>query len=181
MPTGPTRRFSDDPVLGQFRIPSWSHINSNPTYQRVANRRATAAVAAAKTSNIEGIKRMALTLVEEEERNVHSRFRPLEDPYLVGEEAAARARRERLARENGEVLFREDRRWDWFLSKSALGSRFLPGLVPFIRLRARSEEREKTNPVSAQVRYWDSRERLRRDFETMSCRPRLARGAIGRF
>lgn len=46
------------------------------------------------------------------------RFRPLEDPYLVGEEAAARARRERLARENGDdVLQKEDRRWDWFLCK----------------------------------------------------------------
>lgn len=46
------------------------------------------------------------------------RIRPLEDPYLVGEVAAARARRERLARENGEeVLHREDSRWDWFLSK----------------------------------------------------------------
>lgn len=44
--------------------------------------------------------------------------RPLEDPYLVGEVAAARARRERLARENGvDVLQREDRRWDWFLGK----------------------------------------------------------------
>lgn len=48
------------------------------------------------------------------------RVRPLEDPYLVGEEAAARARRERLARENGDdVLQREDRRWDWFLGRSS--------------------------------------------------------------
>lgn len=47
------------------------------------------------------------------------RFRPLEDPYLVGEEAAARARRQRLAKENGDdVLHREDRRWDLFLGKS---------------------------------------------------------------
>lgn len=44
--------------------------------------------------------------------------RPLEDPYLVGEEAAARTRRERLARESGEdILIREDRQWDWFLGK----------------------------------------------------------------
>ena len=56
---------------------------------------------------------MVLERVEEEERN---RVRPLEDPYLVGEEAASRARRERLARENGdEILYREDRRWDFFL------------------------------------------------------------------
>lgn len=50
--------------------------------------------------------------------NSEDRFRPLEDPYLVGEVAAARARRERLARENGDdVLYKEDRRWDWFLSR----------------------------------------------------------------
>jgi hypothetical protein len=59
-----------------------------------------------------------LERIEEEERN---RVRPLEDPYLVGEEAAARARRERLARENcghgHEILVREDRRWDFFLGE----------------------------------------------------------------
>jgi len=47
-------------------------------------------------------------------------FRPQEDPWLVGEEAAERARRERLERERylgEEVLLREDRKWDWFLGK----------------------------------------------------------------
>ncbi|ERS98478.1 hypothetical protein HMPREF1624_05262 [Sporothrix schenckii ATCC 58251] len=50
-------------------------------------------------------------------------FRPLEDPYLVGETAARRARAERMARENNthgeEALHREDRRWDWFLGSFA--------------------------------------------------------------
>lgn len=59
-------------------------------------------------------------------------LRPLEDPYLVGEVAAARARRERMARENGdEVLHNEDRRWDWFLGKFWLDPfpfRFLPSI-----------------------------------------------------
>lgn len=46
------------------------------------------------------------------------KVRPLEDPYLVGEEAAAKARSERLARQNGDdVLIREDRHWDWFLGR----------------------------------------------------------------
>jgi hypothetical protein len=55
---------------------------------------------------------------EEEQRNRATCVRPLEDPYLVGEAAAAQARRERLARENGdEILIREDRRWDFFLSE----------------------------------------------------------------
>lgn len=45
-------------------------------------------------------------------------MRPLEDPYLVGEEAAAKARRERLARESGdEILIQENLRWDWFLAQ----------------------------------------------------------------
>lgn len=55
---------------------------------------------------------------ESPNNNSEERIRPLEDPYLVGEEAAARARRERLARENGDnVLYNEDRRWDWLLCK----------------------------------------------------------------
>lgn len=45
-------------------------------------------------------------------------MRPLEDPYLVGEVAAAQARRERLLRETGEdILVREDRQWDWLLAQ----------------------------------------------------------------
>lgn len=47
----------------------------------------------------------------------NERIRPLEDPHLVGEDAARRARNARLARENDNVLQLEDRRWDWFLGK----------------------------------------------------------------
>ncbi|KAK3365226.1 hypothetical protein B0T24DRAFT_428893 [Lasiosphaeria ovina] len=112
VPTGPR---VVEPSLGQFRIPSWSTIHSNPTarhYHSVALRRVAAASNEATTQRL---GRIVLDRIEEEERN---RSRPLEDPHLVGEEAAARARRERLARENGdEILIREDRRWDWFLSE----------------------------------------------------------------
>lgn len=45
------------------------------------------------------------------------RVRPLEDPELVGQEAAERARRERVRREGVEVLVREDRRWEWMISQ----------------------------------------------------------------
>lgn len=45
------------------------------------------------------------------------RVRPLEDVQLVGEEAAAKARKERLKREGVEVLVREDKRWDWLLGE----------------------------------------------------------------
>lgn len=75
------------------------------------------ASSSSSTANLDGLmRRVMLERIEEEERN---RVRPLEDPYLVGEEAAARARAERIARENrgDEVLIREDRRWDWFLGE----------------------------------------------------------------
>jgi hypothetical protein len=75
------------------------------------------------------MRRVMLERIEEEERhlNRNNRVRPLEDPYLVGEEAAARARAERMAREENfgdEVLIREDRRWDWFLGESRSRSSF---------------------------------------------------------
>ncbi|KXX73526.1 hypothetical protein MMYC01_209409 [Madurella mycetomatis] len=116
VPTGPLRQ--PDLSLSQFRIPSWSSVTSNPTarqYHNVALRRASAASAASSTASLDGLRRVMLERIEEEERN---RVRPLEDPYLVGEEAAARARRERLARESGDdILIREDQRWDWFLAQ----------------------------------------------------------------
>lgn len=121
VPSGPNPGSSADsiPSLASFRIPPWSTLNSNPTarhYHNVAHRRASAARSDAAA--LDSLKRVVLERVEEEER-VQARFRPLEDPYLVGEEAAARARRERLARENGDdILLREDRRWDFFLSES---------------------------------------------------------------
>ena len=66
-------------------------------------------------------------------RNAGS-FRPLEDPYLVGESAARRARSDRITRENQthaeEALAREDRRWDWFL-----GSFARPSSIPASRRR----------------------------------------------
>jgi hypothetical protein len=113
----PPRR-SQLPQLSEFRIPTWSSLNSNPNarhYQAVARRR----VSAATTNNsvqMHGTLRTMLDRLNEEDDKA-PRVRPLEDPYLVGEEAAARARRERLARENTDVLVSEDRRWDWFLGK----------------------------------------------------------------
>ncbi|KAH8907915.1 hypothetical protein BR93DRAFT_937226 [Coniochaeta sp. PMI_546] len=120
VPSGPLGRSGSDalPSLASFRIPSWSTVNANPTarhYHSVAHRRVAAARSDAAA--LDSLKRVVLERVEEEER-VQARFRPLEDPHLVGEEAAARARRERLARENGDdVLIREDRRWDFFLAQ----------------------------------------------------------------
>ncbi|KAI1261685.1 hypothetical protein F5Y18DRAFT_430999 [Xylariaceae sp. FL1019] len=125
----PIPRRAESPVipsLNQFRIPSWSSVGSgNPQarhYQSVANRRVAAASASNPTLNVEGALRAAMDRVSaanadagQAEDAGDGRIRPLEDPYLVGEEAAARNRNARLARLNGdEILIREDQRWDWW-------------------------------------------------------------------
>lgn len=62
--------------------------------------------------------RRAMTDLTEQDQQDRNTSRPLEDPYLVGEVAAARARQERIARESGDdILLREDRQWDWFLAR----------------------------------------------------------------
>ncbi|KAI1080229.1 hypothetical protein F5B20DRAFT_119452 [Whalleya microplaca] len=128
----PRRRIntsSDTPQMNQFRIPTWSSLNRNPNvrhYQSVANRRVSAAAnrGTVPSSAVEGALRSALdrinaasaaNLADEDDPD---RIRPLEDPYLVGEEAAARARSARLAKQNGDdILDREEKRWDWFLGQ----------------------------------------------------------------
>ncbi|KAK5632301.1 hypothetical protein RRF57_008015 [Xylaria bambusicola] len=119
---------SSTPSLSQFHIAPWSSISSgNPQarhYQSVASRRVAAAASSAgpsSSSSVEGALRAALSRIQaanaaaisEEDDSL---VRPLEDPYLVGEEAAARARSERLARKHGEdILIHEDRHWDLWL------------------------------------------------------------------
>ncbi|GAP90176.1 hypothetical protein SAMD00023353_4200170 [Rosellinia necatrix] len=135
LPPIPRRsEMSSAPSISQFHIPPWSSIGSgNPQarhYQSVASRRVAASSLAAGgpgPSAIEGALRAALNRAaaanadasdEGEDNDGGGRLRPLEDPYLVGEEAAARARRERLARKHGEdVLIREDKRWDFWLAQ----------------------------------------------------------------
>ncbi|KAI0535306.1 hypothetical protein GGR58DRAFT_447702 [Xylaria digitata] len=128
LPPIPRRsEMSSTPSLSQFQIAPWSSISSgnNPQarhYQSVANRRVAAASAGPSSSAVEGALRAAMSRInaanaaasEEDD----TRVRPLEDPYLVGEEAAARARNERLARKHGEdVLIHEDRHWDIWLAQ----------------------------------------------------------------
>ncbi|KAK4456757.1 hypothetical protein QBC42DRAFT_190253 [Cladorrhinum samala] len=126
VPSGPIQR--QEPSLNQFRIsriPTWSNINSNPTarhYHNVARRRATSTSSSlssgssSSNSSEVDIRRALLDRIEEDEGR--SRINALEDPILVGEEAARRARMNRLARERGDdVLIRENLRWDWFLSE----------------------------------------------------------------
>ncbi|KAI0428037.1 hypothetical protein F5Y09DRAFT_349928 [Xylaria sp. FL1042] len=122
--------LSSTPSLSQFNIAPWSSIGSgNPQarhYQSVANRRvaaaasASAAAAGPSSSAVEGALRAALSRINAANAAANlseeDAVRPLEDPYLVGEEAAARARSERLARKYGEdILIHEDRHWDIWL------------------------------------------------------------------
>ncbi|KAK2061540.1 hypothetical protein LY76DRAFT_358267 [Colletotrichum caudatum] len=102
-------------LLDQFRIQTWSAAHTNPTLNNVARRRMNQGVA----DPVAQLRRfMSERMAEEEAAQRARESRPLEDPYLVGEEAAASARRERLARESGDdVLWDEDRRWNRFLTQ----------------------------------------------------------------
>jgi len=98
------------------------------------------------------------------------RARPLEDPYLVGEAAAERARSERLARENTEeVLILDDRRWDWFLCE-CINPRHRPLLKYIIIFIFADIWVFFYPPDIAQTRDWQERERswsqFRRGIET---------------
>ncbi|RYO90103.1 hypothetical protein DL766_002498 [Monosporascus sp. MC13-8B] len=158
-PIPSTRSQNNLPDFNIFRIPTWSTTSSNPTYARVAHRRAVAASSSSSSASVEAALRNVLDRVgtppaagnSGTSSSSSSRVRPLEDPHLVGEEAAARARRARLTRESGDdILLREDRRWDCFL---------------------------------AQMRDWEERDRswanFRREMEGGGARKKLAR-YIGR-
>jgi hypothetical protein len=116
LPPVPAAPLRSQPNLNNFRIATWSSVSSNPNarhYQNVANRRLTATT---HRDPVDSLRRVMTDITEQDQERYVTR--PLEDPYLVGEEAAARTRRERLARESGEdILIREDRQWDWFLAR----------------------------------------------------------------
>ncbi|RDA84889.1 hypothetical protein CP532_0441 [Ophiocordyceps camponoti-leonardi (nom. inval.)] len=103
-----------------FRLPTWSANNAPAArhYRNVAERR----ISDGRYNVTETIRRPAVggsrsAPSPDNGEASTPQTRPLEDPYLVGEVAAAQARRERLAREEGDdILIREDRQWDWLLA-----------------------------------------------------------------
>ncbi|KAL2758543.1 hypothetical protein ACRALDRAFT_2040702 [Sodiomyces alcalophilus JCM 7366] len=131
------------PQLDQFRIPTWSAIQSNPTYHNVARRRARGnagdpVASLRRAILLERVAESENTLLSSSPSSSSSSSlpsssscssqpgsssapaprRPLEDPHLVGEAAAAEARRARLARERAnEILVQEDRQWNWFVTQ----------------------------------------------------------------
>ncbi|KAM5346540.1 hypothetical protein ACJ41O_009545 [Fusarium nematophilum] len=116
LPPVPAAPLRSIPNLNNFRIATWSSVTSNPAarhYQNVAQRRMTA-----QRDPVDSLRRAMTDFHADEQQDRSLANRPLEDPYLVGEEAASRARQERLARESGDdILIREDRQWDWFLAR----------------------------------------------------------------
>lgn len=101
-----------------YRIPTWSANNAPAArhYRNVAERRATDGwLQAAAAELIVGMRDSA---INRQNDSSEAPLRPLEDPYLVGEQAAAEARRKRIASEVNESMLREeDKQWDWMLAQ----------------------------------------------------------------
>ncbi|OAA75356.1 hypothetical protein LEL_07344 [Akanthomyces lecanii RCEF 1005] len=100
-----------------FSFPMWSAADTPTTrhYRNVAERR----VVDGRYQTAGSPERQrASRLLEEHNAANDEAFRPLEDPYLVGEQAAAEAKRERLAREGTKTtLQQEERQWDWLIGQ----------------------------------------------------------------
>ncbi|KAG5981250.1 hypothetical protein E4U55_003143 [Claviceps digitariae] len=99
-----------------FHLPTWSASNAPAArhYRNVAERRITSGRYAGSSEPL--TRQNSNERSPEDQPDNQSEARPLEDPYLVGEVAAAQARRDRLLRETGDdILIREDRQWDWLL------------------------------------------------------------------
>lgn len=119
-------RAGSIPSLDSFRVTGWSRTQpSNPAarhYYSVARRRASVLTAQEQasllTATLNGDDGIAQLKKKMDEESRERDIRTLEDPRLVGEEAAEKNRQERLKRENGyEVLEMENRRWDWLLAQ----------------------------------------------------------------
>ncbi|KAI9704768.1 MAG: hypothetical protein M1836_006548 [Candelina mexicana] len=119
-----------------YNVASWSSVTSGHQarhYQNVANRRATIASAESERQAVAAVlsptKNAGVLLgvleeehEEEEEDDEDKSMRPNEDPALVGEEAAQKAKMRRLYLERckgEEVLQRETKSWDFMLGQMA--------------------------------------------------------------
>ncbi|PSS28080.1 hypothetical protein M430DRAFT_38771 [Amorphotheca resinae ATCC 22711] len=101
--TSQYHRANITPSLAAFRMPTWSHTQiSNPTarhYHSVAQRRATARIvreqATLLAAAVNGKERVALM---KRKMELERKTRMLEDPDLVGEQAAEENKQQRLRR-----------------------------------------------------------------------------------
>ncbi|KAG5963241.1 hypothetical protein E4U58_003629 [Claviceps cyperi] len=115
LPPAPTQSPTS---IQSFRLPTWSASNAPAArhYRNVAERRITSGRYAASS---ESVAQTSTERIADDQPETQPEARPLEDPYLVGEVAAAQARRDRLLRETtgDDILLREDRQWDWLLAQ----------------------------------------------------------------
>ncbi|OAR02806.1 hypothetical protein LLEC1_00212 [Akanthomyces lecanii] len=104
-------------IAPHFSFPMWSAADTPTTrhYRNVAERR----VVDGRYQTASSPERQRISrLLEEQNAANDEAFRPLEDPYLVGEQAAAEAKRERLAREGTNTsIQQEERQWDWLIAQ----------------------------------------------------------------
>lgn len=115
LPPAPTQSSVS---MQSFRLPTWSARNAPAArhYRNVAERRITSGRYAGSSEPM--ARQSSNDRILETHSDNEPETRPLEDPYLVGEVAAAQARRGRLLRETGEdILVREDKQWDWLLAQ----------------------------------------------------------------
>lgn len=134
-PGGPVRNVE----AHNYNVSSWSSIYCSTNarqYQNVANRRATVAGDSAQTAALVNALVSIQSPAQPDERGapvgppldrIHEdeaeAINPLEDPHLVGEEAARKARAARLYRERclrGEDALKcENKSWDFLLAQMA--------------------------------------------------------------
>ncbi|KAI9755897.1 MAG: hypothetical protein M4579_004111 [Chaenotheca gracillima] len=103
-----------------YNIPSWSSVkggHQSRHYHSVANRRATLASAESERAAIAAAMSAPRAMPPPDSKEDILE----EDPYLVGGEAAARAKEERLqrVRRGEEVLRQEDKAWDFMIAQMA--------------------------------------------------------------
>ncbi|KAF2489297.1 hypothetical protein BU16DRAFT_177849 [Lophium mytilinum] len=131
---------SSDLSAHNYNISHWSNIHSNHQsrqYENVARRRASQAVnttliintplstplppSTSHTTSSTALDSSAAGAYPAD--TVHTPTSPLEDPYLVGEEAAEKARKQRIYREmclrGEEALKHESKTWDFMLGQMA--------------------------------------------------------------
>lgn len=115
LPPVPAQAPNRMPPYFNFPMSSATDTPTTRHYRKVAERR----VVDGRYQAIGSPERQRTTRMLDAQNAANAEaFRPLEDPYLVGEQAAAEARRERLAREGPNAsLQQEERQWDWLIGQ----------------------------------------------------------------
>lgn len=122
----PVSALPSNRELRPFTFRPWSAADT-PTaihYRKVAERRIVDGRCNTTDHARRHCTRPVDRLIQEQNAARKEAFRPLEDPYLVGEQAAAEAKRDRLERERSNTtLQQEAQHWDWLIGEQTTYSR----------------------------------------------------------